>query len=57
MEDKEYWKNYEQSVKERIEKAINENGMGFVINMVASFHSTRGGALYNMSDYLNAKGY
>lgn len=29
----------------------------FVINMVASFHTTRGGALYRINDYLDERGY
>ena len=57
MSDEEL-KSYENDIKERLQREfrIEDDAVAFVINMVASFHSTRGGALYNISDYLDRKG-
>jgi hypothetical protein len=57
MSDEEL-KSYENDIKERLQREfhIEDDAVAFVINMVASFHSTRGAALYNISDYLERKG-
>ena len=51
-------KSYENYIKEHLQREfrIDDEAVDFVINMVASFHSTRGAALYNISDYLERKG-
>lgn len=47
----------EQNVKQRFRNNfdMSEHAIDFVINMVASFHSTRGGALYDIDDYFDRK--
>lgn len=45
----------EQSICMQLMHKLNmsKKAADFVINMTASFHSTRGGALYRISDYIN----
>lgn len=54
MSDEEL-KEMERLTKQRLGNVLgmNEEQQKFVINMVASFHSTRGAALYNINDYLD----
>ena len=51
-------KKLENDVKNRIKNALgcNQETADFIVNMTASFHSTRGGALYQIDDYMNRKG-
>lgn len=48
-------KTLEQSVCMQLMHKLNisKKAADFVINMTASSHSTRGAALYRISDYLN----
>lgn len=45
----------EQSICMQLMHKLNmsKKAADFIINMTASFHSTRGGALYRISDYIN----
>ena len=47
-------KTYEAQVKQRLAEAfgMSEEAANKVVDMVASFHTTRGGALYRIDDYL-----
>ena len=52
----QYIARLEKEVKERIHNAFGttKEAEAFFVNMVSSFHSTRGGALMRISDYLDS---
>jgi hypothetical protein len=56
MNEKEL-KKYENDLRLRFRNNfdMSEEAISFVINMVASFHSTRGGACMNMHDYFDMR--
>ena len=53
----DFMKSYEREVRNSLVEIIENQGAevaaNYVINMIASFHSTRGGAIYSIGDYLN----
>ena len=52
-------KQLEKDIKTRImsEFGCSKETADFIVNMTASFHSTRGGALYRIDDYMVVRGF
>lgn len=53
MEQDKYFARLEEEVQRRLEKAIEEEGVQFVMRMMKSIYTSPNSALYDMNDYLS----